>query len=55
MAGETAWGGLNAITHYIDHGKRGNADSRLHSAWFGEGANQRKKAMALFGEMAGAL
>ena len=32
---------------HIDHGVRGNADSRLSSSWFGPGATKRAKAFEL--------
>ncbi len=35
----TAWGLVNAVTEYADHGKRARSvDHRLDSAWFGPGA-----------------
>jgi phage/plasmid-like protein (TIGR03299 family) len=55
IAAGTAWGGINAITYHLDHGKRGSAESRLNSSWFGPSAIQRKKAMSIFGEMAGTV
>lgn len=40
LAGQTAWGLLNATTEYVDHHKRArNQNNRVDSAWFGEGAN----------------
>lgn len=42
----TWWGALNAVTYVVDHKSRsmeeGNA---LHSAWFGGGANTKRKAL----------
>ncbi len=40
LAGQTAWGLLNATTEYVDWHKRArNQNNRIKSAWFGEGAN----------------
>ncbi len=40
LAGQTAWGLLNATTEYIDWHKRARSqNNRVSSAWFGEGAN----------------
>ena len=50
-AGETVWGGVNAVTHYLDHGKRGGQDRRMASSWFGEGARQRAQAFALAADL----
>ncbi|MGD7035165.1 DUF932 domain-containing protein [Methylotuvimicrobium buryatense] len=42
----TAWGLLNAVTEYVDHEKRARStDHRMDSAWFGQGANLKKKAL----------
>lgn len=42
----TAWGLLNAITEYVDHEKRARSnDYRMDSAWFGQGANLKDKAL----------
>lgn len=44
----TAFGLLNSITEYIDHEKRArNHDYRLDSAWFGQGAQIKQKAMKI--------
>jgi len=46
IAGQTAWGLLNATTEYVDHYKRArNRGNRLNSAWFGEGANIKGAVM----------
>jgi phage/plasmid-like protein (TIGR03299 family) len=47
IAGETAWGLVNAVTHYVDHTKRGSNDTRLASSWFGPGARQRQQAFEI--------
>lgn len=45
-AQDTAWGLLCAITEYVDHEKRARSvDHRLDSAWFGQGANLKQKAL----------
>lgn len=42
----TAWGLLNAVTEYVDHQKRARSiDHRLDSAWFGQGATLKQKAL----------
>lgn len=44
----TAWGLLNAVTFDIDHSTRArSADSRLASAWFGDGERVKNKAREL--------
>lgn len=40
----TAWGLVNAATQYVDHAKGRVADTRLNSAWFGDGAVLKQKA-----------
>ncbi|SFU48476.1 DUF932 domain-containing protein [Halomonas korlensis] len=43
----TAWGLLNAVTEYVDHDKRARSnDTRMDSAWFGQGASLKDKALA---------
>jgi phage/plasmid-like protein (TIGR03299 family) len=45
---DTAWGLLNAVTEYVDHEKRArNHDYRLDSAWFGQGAQIKQRALKL--------
>lgn len=42
----TAWGLLCAVTEFIDHERRArNAGNRLESAWFGQGAVVKQKAL----------
>ncbi|WP_114418959.1 DUF932 domain-containing protein [Marinospirillum perlucidum] len=42
----TAYGLLNAVTEFVDHERRArNTDYRLDSAWFGQGANLKQKAL----------
>jgi phage/plasmid-like protein (TIGR03299 family) len=42
----TAWGLLNAVTQYVDHERRSrSADHRMDSAWFGQGAALKQRAL----------
>ena len=42
----TAWGLVNAVTEYIDHHRRARSqDHRLDSAWFGQGAQLKTRAL----------
>lgn len=44
----TAFGLLNAVTEFVDHERRArSADHRLESAWFGQGAALKEKALDL--------
>lgn len=46
LAGQTAWGLLNSVTEYVDFKKRArNQNNRLNSAWFGEGAQLKTRAL----------
>jgi hypothetical protein len=37
---------LNAVTEYVDHQRRARStDHRLDSAWFGQGATLKQKAL----------
>lgn len=42
-ANGTAWGLLNATTEYLDHHAGRGVDTRLHSAWMGNGAQKKLK------------
>ena len=45
-ANGTAWGLLNAVTEFVDHERRArNQDYRLDSAWFGQGAALKQRAL----------
>lgn len=45
-ADSTAWGLLNAVTEYVDHSRRARSqDYRLDSAWFGQGAAIKGRAL----------
>ena len=42
----TAWGLLNAVTEFVDHERRARSqDYRLDSAWFGQGAALKARAL----------
>lgn len=42
----TAWGLLNAVTEFVDHERRArSADYRMDSAWFGQGATLKQRAL----------
>ncbi len=50
----TAWGAFNAVTYDVDHTKPARTqDSRLHSAWLGDGANLKADAWGAALELAG--
>ena len=45
-ANDTAWGLLNAVTEFVDHTRRARSPSnRLDSAWFGQGAALKQRAL----------
>ena len=45
-AKDTAWGLLSAVTEFIDHEKQARSqDNRLDSAWFGQGAVLKQRAL----------
>jgi len=45
-ANGTWWGALNAVTYVVDHQGSSNQEGALNSAWFGSGAQVKRKAMA---------
>jgi phage/plasmid-like protein (TIGR03299 family) len=46
VAGDTGWGLVNALTEYVDFRKKArNPSNRLNSAWFGEGATLKQRAV----------
>lgn len=40
----TLYGCLQAVTHYVDHGRGNNDDNRTYSALFSQGANLKERA-----------
>jgi phage/plasmid-like protein (TIGR03299 family) len=45
-ASGTAWGLLNSVTEYVDHERRARSqENRLDSAWFGQGASLKQRAL----------
>lgn len=49
----TAWGLLNSVTEYVDHERRARSqDSRLDSAWFGQGSLIKQRALEKAVELA---
>jgi len=44
---DTWWGAYNAVTEYIDHDRGTDAEKRLISTWFGQGASIKATALAL--------
>lgn len=49
----TAWGWLNAVTEYADHHVRATSDeNRTHSAWFGQGADLKERAVEVVSDFA---
>lgn len=45
--GPSAWRWLNAVTEYVDHDRGRSDDSRMSSAWFGQGDNLKSRALRL--------
>jgi len=43
----TRWTLWNALTEYVDHERGRTDDSRIHSAWWGDGATLKRKAKEL--------
>jgi len=47
-AANTAWGVVNAVTHFEDHHRKANSiDSRFRSAQFGDGAKRKQRVLEL--------
>lgn len=45
-AKDTAWGLLNSVTQFVDHERRARSqDHRVDSAWFGQGALLKQRAL----------
>jgi len=49
----TAFGLVQAVTHYVDHVRGRDDDKRMTSAWFGQGATMKQRAMDAALAMAG--
>lgn len=47
-----AYGLINGVTHYLDHARGSNANSRMSSAWFGQGASVKQRALEMANELA---
>lgn len=43
----TLYGMLQAVTHYVDHGRGNDNDARVYSALFSQGANLKERAMSV--------
>ena len=48
----TYWALINDVTYYIDHHASRSQDTRLTSAWYGQGAKKKQQAMDIALEMA---
>lgn len=46
-AGPSAWQWLNSVTEYVDHHRGRSADTRVNSAWFGNGDTIKSRALEL--------
>jgi len=51
VAGNTLWGTVNAVTQYIDYERGKQQDTGLDTAWFGEGALLKERALAMAQEL----
>lgn len=50
----TYWGAYNAVTEYLTHSRGKDAEKRLDSVWFGDGAALSRQALATAVELADA-
>lgn len=50
---DTMWGAVNGVTYHVDHVRGKLQDTRLMSAWFGDGDALKSKAMQVAVQMAG--
>jgi phage/plasmid-like protein (TIGR03299 family) len=48
----TLWAGYNAVSEWLSYNRGRNADNRLNSLWFGDGANLNRHALETALEMA---
>ena len=48
----TLWAGYNAVSEWLTWNRGRNADNRLNSLWFGDGANINRHALEMALEMA---
>ena len=44
---DTRWQMLNSVTQYVDHERGNTPNTRLESAWFGEGSKLKSRALEL--------
>lgn len=44
-ANDTWWGAFNAVTYYVDHEAGNDRDTALKSAWFGQRAGLKRRAL----------
>lgn len=48
----TLWGGVSAVSEFLQHHRGRNDENRLDSVWFGDGARTNRKAVSLAVKMA---
>jgi len=52
-AKDTMWGAVNGVTYHVDHVQGRGQDTRLNSAWFGNGDRLKRDAVKVACQMAG--